>query len=59
MENIAAISHQNRVTSAEVEAEMMALIRDMLKVQQSSHDVEAITLFLQQVVGQFQLNQPA
>ncbi len=59
MENIAAISHQNRVTSAEVEAEMLALIRDMLKVQQSSHDVEAITLFLQQVVGQFQLNQPA
>lgn len=59
MENIAAISHQNRVTSAEVEAEMTALIRDMLKVRQSSHDVEAITLFLQQVVGQFQLNQPA
>lgn len=59
MENIAAISHQNRVTSTEVEAEMMALIRDMLKVQQSSHDVEAITLFLQQVVSQFQLNQPA
>ncbi len=59
MENIAAISHQNRATSAEVEAEMMALIRDMMKVQQSSHDVEAITLFLQQVVGQFQLNQPA
>lgn len=59
MENIAAISHQNRATSAEVEAEMMALIQDMLKVQQSSHDVETITLFLRQVVGQFQLNQPA
>ncbi|MEK4114040.1 methyl-accepting chemotaxis protein [Paenibacillus sp. DS2363] len=59
MENIAAISHQNRATSAEVEAEMMELIRDMLQVQHSSHNVEAITVFLQQLVGQFHLNHPA
>ncbi len=58
MENIAAISHQNRATSAEVEAEMMELIRDMLQVQHSSHNVEAITVFLQQLVGQFHLNHP-
>ncbi len=59
MENIAAISHQNRATSAEVEAEMIELIRDMLQVQHSSHNVEAITVFLQQLVGQFHLNHPA
>ncbi|WP_346773286.1 methyl-accepting chemotaxis protein [Paenibacillus sp. PAMC 26794] len=59
MENIAAISHQNRATSAEVEAEMMELIHDMLQVQHSSHNVEAITIFLQQLVGQFHLNHPA
>ncbi|PAF29946.1 HAMP domain-containing methyl-accepting chemotaxis protein [Paenibacillus sp. 7516] len=55
MENIAAISHKNRSTSAEVETEMMALLSDMMHVQQSSHNVEAITVFLQQIVGQFQL----
>ncbi|WP_336762549.1 methyl-accepting chemotaxis protein [Paenibacillus sp. USHLN196] len=59
MENIAAISHQNRATSAEVEAEMMELIHDMLQVQHSSNNVEAITVFLQQLVGQFHLNHPA
>ncbi|WP_311517645.1 methyl-accepting chemotaxis protein [Paenibacillus polymyxa] len=59
MENIAAISHQNRATSAEVEAEMMELIHDMLQVQHASHNVEAITVFLQQLVGQFHLNHPA
>ncbi len=56
IENIALISQQNRVTSVEVEAEMQELLDDMLKVQQSSNDVEAITLFLQQVVGQFHLS---
>jgi len=55
MENIAAISHKNRSTSSEVEAEMAELINDMLHVQHSSHNVEAITVFLQQLVGQFQL----
>ncbi|MEC0126253.1 methyl-accepting chemotaxis protein [Paenibacillus pabuli] len=58
MENIAAISHNNRSTSAEVEAEMAELINDMLHVQHSSHNVEAITVFLQQLVGQFQLTHP-
>ncbi|MDQ0172588.1 methyl-accepting chemotaxis protein [Paenibacillus tundrae] len=58
MENIAAISHQNRSTSAEVETEMRELLHDMLQVQHSSRDVEVITLFLQQVVGQFQLTHP-
>jgi methyl-accepting chemotaxis protein len=58
MENIAAISQQNRSTSAEVETEMMALLSDMMHVQQSSHNVEAITVFLQQIVGQFQLTHP-
>ncbi len=56
IENIAVISQQNSVTSAEVESEMDNLLQDMMKVQQSSHDVEAITLFLQQVVGQFHLS---
>ncbi|MCL9662584.1 methyl-accepting chemotaxis protein [Paenibacillus hunanensis] len=56
IENIAVISQQNRATSAEVESEMQKLLQDMLKVQQSSHDVEAITLFLQQLVGQFHLS---
>ncbi|MGF9699706.1 methyl-accepting chemotaxis protein [Paenibacillus sp. MABNR03] len=58
MESIAAISHKNRSTSAEVEAEMMALLSDMMHVQQSSHNVEVITVFLQQLVGQFQLTHP-
>ncbi|MHA7579286.1 methyl-accepting chemotaxis protein [Paenibacillus vandeheii] len=58
MENIAAISHKNRSTSSEVEAEMIELINDMLHVQHSSHNVEAITVFLQQLVGQFQLTHP-
>ncbi|WP_322905721.1 methyl-accepting chemotaxis protein [Paenibacillus campi] len=56
IENIAVISQQNRVTSAEVETEMQELLQDMLKMQQSSHDVETITLSLQQVVGQFHLS---
>ncbi|WP_339274989.1 methyl-accepting chemotaxis protein [Paenibacillus sp. FSL W8-0426] len=55
MESIAAISHKNRSTSAEVETEMQDLVLDMQQVQHSSHDVEAITVFLQQLVGQFQL----
>jgi hypothetical protein len=38
---------------------MMELIHDMLQVQHSSHNVEAITVFLQQLVGQFHLNHPA
>jgi hypothetical protein len=37
---------------------MMALLSDMMHVQQSSHNVEAITVFLQQIVGQFQLTHP-
>lgn len=55
MENIAAVSMENRKISTEVEKEMKELLNDIVQVRHTSNHVEAITAFLQQLVNQFQL----
>ncbi|MEI7027926.1 methyl-accepting chemotaxis protein [Paenibacillus sp. y28] len=55
MEKIAAVSIENRRISTEVEGKVHELLVDMGGVRHTSNHVEAITAFLQQLVGQFQL----
>ncbi|MBO9607254.1 MAG: methyl-accepting chemotaxis protein [Paenibacillaceae bacterium] len=57
MEKIATVSMQNRSISTEVEGKVQELMTDIVGVRHTSHHVEAITAFLQQLVGQFQLTE--
>ncbi|MBD2845886.1 methyl-accepting chemotaxis protein [Paenibacillus sp. IB182496] len=57
MEKIAGVSLDNRSVSTEVEGKVQELLRDMMGVRHTSNHVEAITAFLQQLVGQFQLTE--
>ncbi|SEP03381.1 methyl-accepting chemotaxis protein [Paenibacillus sp. OV219] len=56
MEKIAEVSKQNRIISTEVESNVQDLLGDFVNVRHTSNHVEAITAFLQQLVGQFQLS---
>lgn len=57
MEKIAAISIENRRISSQVENKVQGLLSDMGNVRYSSNQVDAITMFLQQLVGQFRLRE--
>ncbi|QHT59251.1 methyl-accepting chemotaxis protein [Paenibacillus lycopersici] len=57
MEKIALVSKQNRGISTEVEGNMQELLGDFMHVRRSSSQVEAISAFLQQLVGQFTLSE--
>ncbi|EXX87369.1 chemotaxis protein [Paenibacillus darwinianus] len=57
MENVAAVSMENRHVSAEVEGRVKELVDGIQHVRHTSHYVEAITAFLQQLVGQFHLTE--
>ncbi|MFC5652251.1 methyl-accepting chemotaxis protein [Paenibacillus solisilvae] len=57
MEKIAKVSIQNRTISTEVEGNVQELLSDFMNVRHTSSHVEAITAFLQQLVGQFQLTE--
>lgn len=57
MERIAGISMENRAISAEVEKKVQELIVDIMGVRHTSNHVEAVTSFLQQLVGQFRLTE--
>jgi len=57
MENITAVSIGNRKLSREAEEQVAELKQDFLHVQQASEDVESIASFLQQLIGQFNLNE--
>ena len=57
MEKIAAVSMENRTISTEVEGKVQELIHEFDGVRHTSHHVEAITAFLQQLVSQFQLTE--
>lgn len=55
MEKIALVSRENRKVSADVEGKVQELIGEMTNVRQTSQSVDAITMLLQQLVGQFKL----
>nr|WP_209873469.1 methyl-accepting chemotaxis protein [Paenibacillus silagei] len=55
MEEITAVSMDNRSISAEVEKKLAALREDYVHVQQTTQFVEVIGTFLQQLIGQFRL----
>ncbi|QHW31556.1 methyl-accepting chemotaxis protein [Paenibacillus rhizovicinus] len=57
MEKIALVSKQNRRISTEVEGNVQELLGDFMHVRHTSNQVEAISAFLQQLVGQFRLNE--
>lgn len=57
MEKIAAISIENRRISSQVEGKVQGLLADMGNVRYTSNQVDAITMFLQQIVGQFRLRE--
>jgi len=57
MEEITAVSMDNRLISSEVEEKVERLKSDFLNVQQTSQYVEAIGEFLQQLIGQFRLKE--
>ncbi|MBW7454518.1 methyl-accepting chemotaxis protein, partial [Paenibacillus sepulcri] len=57
MEKIATVSKDNRLISKEVESNVQELQTDFMNVRHTSSHVEAITAFLQQLVGQFQLTE--
>ncbi|MCQ6563609.1 methyl-accepting chemotaxis protein [Paenibacillus mendelii] len=57
MENIAQVSMLNRTISTEVESKVQELMNDFINVRYQSGHVEAITAFLQHLVGQFQLTE--
>ncbi|MBB6670566.1 methyl-accepting chemotaxis protein [Cohnella nanjingensis] len=57
MEKIAAVSMENRSISAEVEGKVQELMGDIMNVRHTSHNVEGITAFLHQLVGQFQVTE--
>ncbi|MFC5402505.1 methyl-accepting chemotaxis protein [Cohnella soli] len=58
MEKVAAVSLENRTISSEVEGRMQELLTDIVGVRHTSGNVEAITAFMQQLVGQFRLTEP-
>lgn len=57
MEKVAAVSMENRVISTEVEGRVQELLTDIVNVRHTSHNVEAITAFMQQLIGQFRLTE--
>ncbi|ALS20901.1 methyl-accepting chemotaxis protein [Paenibacillus naphthalenovorans] len=57
MEKIAAVSIENRSISTEVESKVQELMSEIMSVRQTSQSVEAITVLLQQLVGQFKLSE--
>ncbi|MUT65075.1 methyl-accepting chemotaxis protein [Paenibacillus sp. NEAU-GSW1] len=57
MEKIAVVSMTNRKVSSNVEGRVHELIGEMDNVRQTSENVESITKFLQQLVGQFKLTE--
>ncbi|GGD93391.1 methyl-accepting chemotaxis protein [Paenibacillus nasutitermitis] len=57
MEKIASVSKDNRSISKEVESNVRELQAGFMNVRHTSGHVEAITAFLQQLVGQFQLTE--
>lgn len=57
MEKIADVSIENRKISTEVEGKVHELMNDIVNVRHTSHHVEAITDFLQQLVNQFRLTE--
>lgn len=57
MEEITAVSRDNRNISAEVEHRLAELRSDFVHVQQTSQYVEVIGAFLQQLIGQFRLKE--
>jgi len=57
MEKVAAVSIENRAISKEVEGRVQELLADIVGVRHTSGNVEAITGFMQQLVGQFRLRE--
>ncbi|MFC5467363.1 methyl-accepting chemotaxis protein [Cohnella suwonensis] len=57
MEKVATVSIENRTISTEVEGRMQELLADIVGVRHTSDNVEAITAFMQQLVGQFRLTE--
>jgi methyl-accepting chemotaxis protein len=57
MEKVAEVSIENRAISKEVEGQVQELLADIVKVRHTSGNVEAITGFMQQLVGQFRLRE--
>lgn len=55
MEKIALVSMENRKVSTDVEGNVQELISEVSNVRNTSENVESITKFLQQLVGQFKL----
>jgi len=57
MEKVAGVSIENRAISREVEGQIQELQADIVSVRHTSGNVEAITGFMQQLVGQFRLRE--
>ncbi len=57
MEKAASVSIEHRAISSEVEGKVQELQPDILGVRHTSRNVEAITGFLEQLVGQFKLTE--
>ncbi|QMV42561.1 methyl-accepting chemotaxis protein [Cohnella cholangitidis] len=57
MEKVADVSIENRAISKEVEGRVQELLTDIVNVRHTSNNVEAITAFMQQLVGQFRLTE--
>mgnify|MGYP001297358819 CR=1 FL=1 len=57
MEKIAAISMENRALSTDVESKLQELMNEIMSVRHTSQTVEAITVLMQQLVGQFKLTE--
>ncbi|QJD86190.1 methyl-accepting chemotaxis protein [Cohnella herbarum] len=57
MEKVANVSIENRTVSTEVEGRVQELLTDIVNVRHTSNNVEAITGFMQQLVGQFRLTE--
>jgi methyl-accepting chemotaxis protein len=57
MEKVATVSIENRTISTEVEGRVQELLTDIVNVRHTSNNVEAITGFMQQLVGQFRLTE--
>ncbi|XID92094.1 methyl-accepting chemotaxis protein [Paenibacillaceae bacterium WGS1546] len=57
MEKVAEVSLENRAISKEVEGQVQELLADIVNVRHTSGNVEAITGFMQQLVGQFRLRE--
>ncbi|TFE26082.1 methyl-accepting chemotaxis protein [Cohnella luojiensis] len=57
MEKVATVSIENRAISTEVEGRVQELLTDIVNVRHTSNNVEAITGFMQQLIGQFRLTE--